>query len=89
MNKDKFKVEMLKIFPNISTVFFDKIEKYKLFLQKKNIEFNLTRLCDEKKVYSEYFYESIIPYKNLNLKTEKILDIGSGSGIPGIIIKLL
>lgn len=43
----------------------------------------------EDKIYGEYFYESLYPYSKFDFTDKSLLDIGSGSGIPGILIKLL
>jgi 16S rRNA (guanine527-N7)-methyltransferase len=90
MNNIDFAINLKKIFPKIPDDFFAQINRYKLFLQKYNQKTNLTRLADENKIYSEYFYESIVPYKDFDfVKIQSLLDIGSGSGIPGIVLKLL
>ena len=88
MNKDNFKKEILNHFKCDETL-FDKIELYKEILIENNKKYNLTRLEEESKIYLNYFFESIIVYKDI-LKNEKcrLLDIGSGSGIPGVLIKL-
>lgn len=89
MNQLEFKEEILKVFPNTSDEFFTKIEIYKNFLNKENQKFNLTRL-DNEKVYSDYFYESLIPYQAVDFSNiNRVLDIGSGSGIPGVVLKLM
>ena len=47
-------------------------------------------MSDEKIVYAKYFYESLIPYSEIDFSNCKnVLDIGSGSGIPGILLKLI
>jgi 16S rRNA (guanine527-N7)-methyltransferase len=90
MTKLQFENEIKFIFPEASEIFFSKIEIYKTFLQEYNKKINLTRLDGEDKIYSEYFYESIVPYKKIDFfKYSNILDIGSGSGIPGVVLKLL
>lgn len=90
MNKNEFKKLILLNFKNVPDNFFDQIEKYKNFLMLKNQQLNLTKFATNELIYGEYFYESIYPYKNLNFsKINSVLDIGSGSGIPGIIIKLM
>jgi 16S rRNA (guanine527-N7)-methyltransferase len=90
MNKIEFEIEVKKIFTNISDNFFSLVEIYKEFLRKENQKYNLTRLDEDDKIYSQYFYESIVPYKTINfLEIKTVLDIGSGSGIPGIVLKML
>jgi 16S rRNA (guanine527-N7)-methyltransferase len=90
MNKQQFEVIIKKTFPKVNVVFFQQVEIYKVFLQKYNDKINLTRIDSDDKIYGEYFYESVIPYKNIDFnKYQKILDIGSGSGIPGVVLKLM
>jgi 16S rRNA (guanine527-N7)-methyltransferase len=90
MTKTEFAQSTIQTFKNIPNDFLLKIEKYKNFLRAYNQNVNLTRLDDEDKIYGEYFYESIIPYKDFDFtKVKSLLDIGSGSGIPGIVLKLL
>ncbi len=62
---------------------------YKNYLQEQNKVHNLTRLDSEDIIYEQYFYESIVPYKGFDFNHKSLLDIGSGSGIPGIALKIL
>jgi 16S rRNA (guanine527-N7)-methyltransferase len=89
MEKETFILSIKKLFPKVSGIFFEKIEIYKGILQKYNSIHNLTRLADDKLIYSDYFLNSLIPFQNVDLENKKLLDIGSGSGIPGIALKLL
>jgi 16S rRNA (guanine527-N7)-methyltransferase len=90
MTQQEFVKVIKDNFEDIDSNFFNQIEKYKVFLQKYNLNINLTRLDHEDKIYGEYFYESVIPFTKVDLKKAvSILDIGSGSGIPGIVLKLL
>lgn len=82
-------IEIINNQYDVNPIFFDQIEIYKNFLQSQNKLYNLTRLDDDEIIYEKYFYESIEPFFKVNLKNKKILDIGSGSGIPGIVLKLL
>ncbi len=70
--------------------FEQKIKIYHDFLQSENLKYNLTRLDSEEIIYNDYFYQSVIVYKNIHFNNIKnVLDIGSGSGIPGIVLKLI
>jgi 16S rRNA (guanine527-N7)-methyltransferase len=90
MNATQFKQEINKAFTDIDAGFFDNVEKYKVFLQDYNQKVNLTRLDTEDKIYGDYFYESVIPFQNVHLTNLRtVLDIGSGSGIPGVVLKLM
>lgn len=90
MNKQEFLILIKQEFSNININFIEeKIDKYISVLNDFNKKFNLTRLNKKETIFQEYFYDSIIPYKNIDFtKIKKILDIGSGSGIPGFIIKI-
>ncbi len=89
MNNNEFKTKLLQQYPNLSEADFTKFESYKQFLQEKNKQFNLTRLDTEELVYEKYFYQAIVPFFRWDLNNMKLLDIGSGSGNPGIILKII
>lgn len=90
MNKQQLIEEVNKEFKNVDSKWSEQIEVYRSFLTEYNKKVNLTRLDDESKIYGLYFYESIIPYKSIDFsKIKSILDIGSGSGIPGVVLKIL
>ena len=48
---------------------------------------------DENKIYRDYFLASLEPFKDLEFMNQtmnlKLLDIGSGSGIPGVLLKII
>lgn len=92
MNKNEFIDKTLKLFKikNFNISFLDwQLEIYKNFLQQQNKYMNLTRLDDEKNIWSNYFFKSIIVYNSINFTNiNTLLDVGSGSGIPGVVLKL-
>lgn len=90
MRKIEFNKKMQELMPiDEANKFCEKIEIYKTELQEWNKKMNLTRLDSEQKIYAEYFFNSLSPYLHIDVKESAIfLDIGSGSGIPGILIAL-
>ncbi len=64
------------------------IEVYVAELLKWNASINLTAITNIQEIYEKHIYDclSVIPY--LNGITE-LLDIGSGAGLPGILIALI
>ncbi|GAA5414972.1 16S rRNA (guanine(527)-N(7))-methyltransferase RsmG [Ureaplasma ceti] len=93
MNKSEFEKFLKELCPWVTQQTFELLEKYKSVLQRENQKYNLTRLDSEDLVYGNYFLESLIPYIKTGLldenDTKSLLDIGSGSGIPGIVLKIL
>lgn len=93
MDRLTFEKELKQMFSWVNEKTFVLFEQYKSFLQSENKKINLTRLADENIIYENYFLESLIPFSKINLFHESItfslLDIGSGSGIPGIALKII
>lgn len=90
MNKLQFIEIVNKTFPSINPNWIDLIDSYTKMIKQANQEMNLTRLDSTDKLYGQYFLESIICYKKVDfLKINSLVDVGSGSGIPGIVLKIL
>lgn len=65
-------------------------EKYYEFLVQENQKFNLTSITEKNEVYIKHFYDSLKLTGVLDFsKIEKMLDVGSGAGFPGIPVKIL
>lgn len=89
MNQIEFYKQLKKDFPKILDEQFKLFDIYKDFLRSENEKYNLTRLDTEELIYEKYFYNSIAPFIGVDIENKKILDIGSGSGVPGIILKVV
>lgn len=92
MTKQEFIKKVVDKF-GISNLDTEKLSKqldvYKDFLQQQNAQMNLTRLDKDDIIWSKYFWQSMMVYHLVDFNTVKtVLDVGSGSGIPGFIIKL-
>ena len=75
---------------HISNSKLDKILLFLQILQTWNKKTNLTAISNPKTLFQKHILDSITPlkFKDLHLKG-RILDLGSGAGLPGIIIALL
>ena len=73
---------------NVSRETIEKLNKYNDFLLENNKLLNLIGKTTEKHVFSRHFKDSAQIYDLIPDKSE-IIDIGSGAGFPGIIIKIL
>jgi 16S rRNA (guanine527-N7)-methyltransferase len=85
MNKD---IEFFIKKFNVSRETIEKLNIYNQFLLENNKLLNLIGKTTENQVFSRHFIDSAQIYDLIENKSE-IIDIGSGAGFPGVIIKIL
>jgi 16S rRNA (guanine527-N7)-methyltransferase len=73
---------------NVSRETIEKLNKYKDFLLSSNKSFNLIGKTTENHLSSRHFIDSAQIYDLIEDKSE-IIDLGSGAGFPGVILKIL
>ena len=78
-----------EILPYSSDDAFLKLEAFYHLLVSENQKYNLTSLISEEEVLIKHFYDSLFPFKDLDLTGKKVLDIGSGAGFPIVPLCLL
>lgn len=68
----------------------EELDKYYQLLYTTSKVMNLTTITEELDVYIKHYYDSILCLKDIE-KTENkcLLDIGSGAGFPGIVLKII
>ena len=70
----------------------EKIEKlwiYLNFLLSENKKYNLSGIDDPHEVISKHFLDSLVIINKLDLvKNGRLLDVGTGAGFPGFVIKI-
>ena len=89
MNTDEFikEVELLGI--EVTNDKLDKLNRYYELLVEWNEKINLTAITEESEVYLKHFYDSLTLIKAYDLnKNIKVLDVGTGAGLPGIVLKI-
>ena len=89
MNKELFYKEL----ENMNIVLNDnqkeQLNTYCNFLIEYNKHTNLTAIKEENDIYLKHFYDSLTLTKVYNLSDEKVLDIGTGAGFPGMVLKIV
>lgn len=87
-----FKHELKKVFPAID---FDEqqlrhLENYLTSLQRWNKKINLTGFKTAEQMFGKLVLDSLIPFSlSIFSNGEKGMDIGSGGGIPGIVLAIV
>ena len=89
MNKEEFINELLKLNININDKKLFMLEEYYNLLIEENKKYNLTSITKKEDVYLKHFYDSLTISKIIDLDKESLLDIGSGAGFPGIVLKII
>ncbi len=89
MNKNEFVEEVKKLNIKVTDEMLEKLDIYCNFLLEYNKHTNLTAIKEENEVYLKHFYDSLTLTKIIDLEKEKtLLDIGSGAGFPGMVLKI-
>ena len=73
---------------NVSRETIEKLNKYKYFLLSTNKSLNLIGKTTENQIFTRHFADSAQIYDLIEDKSE-IVDLGSGAGFPGVILKIL
>ena len=90
MNKEEFINKLKELNIELTQEQEDQLEKYYEMLVETNKTTNLTRITNKEDVYLKHFYDSLTTVKVLDLKDNlSIIDIGTGAGFPGIVLKIV
>ena len=88
MNKNDFINELNKIGVILSEHQLNQLDKYYNMLVEYNKNVNLTAITEYNQVLLKHFYDSLTLTKAIELTNQKICDIGTGAGFPGIVLKI-
>lgn len=90
MNKDEFIKEVKKLGILLDEEKLNKLDKFYNLLINWNERINLTTITKKEDVYIKHFYDSLTLIKTIDLKKNlKVLDVGTGAGFPGIVLKIV
>lgn len=88
MSKDEFINELNKIGIILSEYQLNQLDKYYNMLVEYNKNINLTAITEYDQVLLKHFYDSLTITKAIELTNQKVCDIGTGAGFPGIVLKI-
>ena len=89
MNIEEFINEIKKLGIDVTGEQLEKLEIYCNFLLEYNTHTNLTAIKNREEVYLKHFYDSLTLIKSIDLTSiENLLDIGTGAGFPGMVLKI-
>ena len=89
MNKDNFVKYLNEYQIKYNDDILKKLDIYANFLLEYNSHTNLTAIRNIEDIYLKHFLDSILLLVKFDIeKNAKILDIGTGAGFPGVILKI-
>jgi len=89
MKKDELFLELQSLGLDLDNKKKKQIEEFCDFLIEENSKTNLTAIKTKEEIYLKHIYDSLTLVKAMDFKTIKnVLDVGSGAGFPGIVIKI-
>jgi len=90
MNKEKFIKKVGDLGINLTDIQLKQLDEYCRFLLEYNLHTNLTAIKEEEQVYLKHFYDSLTFIKAIDpSKYETLVDIGTGAGFPGMVLKIV
>ena len=90
MNKKEFLEELSKLNIYLTEKQLNQLDKFYNLLISWNEKINLTTIVKEEDVYLKHYYDSLTLIKAIDLtKKIKVLDVGTGAGFPGIVLKIV
>lgn len=90
MNKQEFITKTEELGIKLTEEQLNQLDIYCQFLLEYNSHTNLTAIKEEDQVYLKHFYDSLTFIKALDVtKHVNLLDVGTGAGFPGMVLKIV
>ena len=89
MSESEFISSLENLGLSISDEQINKFRVYASELLSYNEHTNLTAIRNIEEVYLKHFYDSLTIYKVYRFSNESVLDIGTGAGFPGLVLKIV
>lgn len=83
-------VLLKQVAPHITQKMICQLDKYCAILQEQAKLINLTTITDSDDIYIKHYYDSLLMGMLFDFNEEQTLvDVGSGAGFPGIVLKIV
>lgn len=90
MNKEQFLEELNKIGIDLTGNQLISLNAYCEYLKEYNSHTNLTAITEDDQIFLKHFYDSLTMVKTIDLtKNYSLIDIGTGAGFPGMVLKIV
>ena len=90
MNKEEFVSELEKLGIELTGHQLISFNTYCDFLKEYNSHTNLTAITDDDQIFLKHFYDSLTISKVINLNEySNLIDVGTGPGFPGMVLKIV
>ena len=89
MNKEEFIFALKELNINLTDKQLSDLDTYYKMLIDYNSHTNLTRITEENEVYLKHFYDSLTIVKMISLDNQTLLDVCTGAGFPGLVLKIV
>lgn len=89
LNRDLFYKTIAPFEVDIDAAGFDRLDKFAELLVETNKSFNLTAITEPDDVTVKHFADCLAIFKYAQIpENAKIIDVGTGAGFPGLVLKL-
>jgi len=93
INKEEFIDKLKAVIEDLNISYsreqLEQLWEYYLFFIKENKKYNLSTITEPEAVIKKHFLDSLVILNQLDFKSRKRwLDIGTGAGFPGMVLKL-
>ena len=89
MNQNEFLDYLKKIGIILDNKKQSQLKDYASFLLEYNKHTNLTSITRIEEVYLKHFYDSLTLTKIYSFSNERVLDVGTGAGFPGLVLAIV
>ena len=89
MNREQLKANFVSNNIDFDDKKIDLLFSYMDYTLETNEKFNLTAITIKEEFVEKMIYDSALVLSNNSLKRKKVIDVGTGAGYPGMVLKIL